>query len=92
VPKARAASRAARAATRHNPQGLTTRQVDILGLLAQNLSNKEIAARLRVAPKTVGHHVCAVLAKLEASTRKQAAPHPVTRASLAKPRESVTLN
>ena len=53
---------------------------DILRLLAEDLSNKEIAARLRIAPKTVDHHVCAILAKLEVATRKQAARHPVTRA------------
>ena len=80
---ARGIPRGPRAATRHNPLGLTTRQVDILALLAEDLSNKEIAARLRIAPKTVDHHVCAVLAKLEVSTRKQAARHPVTRALLA---------
>jgi ATP/maltotriose-dependent transcriptional regulator MalT len=89
---ARGIPRGPRAATRHNPLGLTTRQVDILALLAEDLSNKEIAARLRIAPKTVDHHVCAVLAKLEVSTRKQAAKHRVTRALLAKPRESVTTN
>ena len=77
---ARGIPRGPRAATRHNPLGLTTRQVDILALLAEDLSNKEIAARLRIAPKTVDHHVCAILAKLEVATRKQAAKHPVTRA------------
>ena len=82
--------RGPRAATRHNPLGLTTRQAEILGLLAEDLSNKEIAARLRIAPKTVDHHVCAVLAKLDVSTRRQAARHPITRALLAKSRESRT--
>ena len=62
---ARGIPRGPRAATRHNPLGLTARQVDILALLAEDLSNKEIAARLRIAPKTVDHHVCAILAKLE---------------------------
>jgi DNA-binding CsgD family transcriptional regulator len=89
---ARGIPRGPRAATRHNPLGLTARQVEILSLLAEDLSNKEIAARLRIAPKTVDHHVCAVLAKLEVSTRKQAARHPVTRALLAEPRESLTAN
>ena len=71
--------RGPRTATRHNPLGLTERQLAILRLLAEGLSNKEIAARLRIAPKTVDHHVCAVLAKLEVSTRKQAAGHAVAR-------------
>ena len=77
---ARGIPRGPRAATRHNPVGLTSRQVAILALLAEDLSNKEIATQLRIAPKTVDHHVCAVLAKLEVSSRKQAARHPVTRA------------
>ena len=89
---ARGIPRGPRAATRHNPLGLTARQVDILALLAEDLSNKEIAARLRIAPKTVDHHVCAILAKLEVSTRKQAAKHPVTRALLASLREPVATN
>ena len=62
---------------------MTARQVDILRLLAEGLSNKEIAAALQIAPKTVDHHVGAVLAKLEVTTRRQAAKHPVTQAVLA---------
>jgi DNA-binding NarL/FixJ family response regulator len=65
--------------TKENPLGLTNRQVEILGLLAGNLSNKEIAARLRISPKTVDHHVVALLAKLGVSTRKQAASHPIIK-------------
>src|SRR3954451_19471172 len=86
---ARGIPRGPRVATRHNPLGLTARQVDILRLLAEDLSNKEIAARLRIAPKTVDHHVCAILAKLEVATRKQAARHPVTSALLTSLREPV---
>jgi DNA-binding CsgD family transcriptional regulator len=77
-----------RAATKGNPLGLTGRQVEILRLLAENLSNKEIAAQLRLSPKTVDHHVGAILAKLDVATRKQAAAHPVAGALLAKTRES----
>ena len=89
---ARGIPRGPRAVTRHNPLGLTMRQVDILALLAEDLSNKEIAARLRIAPKTVNHHVCAILARLGVATRKQAARHPVTLALLVKPGESATTN
>lgn len=65
--------RGPRAATRQNPFGLTNRQVEILALLTQNLTNAEIAARLHISPKTVDHHVSAVLAKLDVTTRDQAA-------------------
>jgi len=69
--------RGPRPETRDNPLGLTNRQLEILGLLADNLSNKDIAARLRISPKTVDHHVVALLAKLGVATRKQAAAHPI---------------
>jgi DNA-binding CsgD family transcriptional regulator len=65
--------RGPRHATRANPFGLTARQMEILGLLADGLSNAEIAARLSVAPKTVDHHVSAVLARLDVHTREAAA-------------------
>jgi DNA-binding CsgD family transcriptional regulator/tetratricopeptide (TPR) repeat protein len=60
------------ASTRGNPFGLTSRQVDILTLLAADLSNVEIARRLSIAPKTVDHHVAAVLAKLDVHSRREA--------------------
>lgn len=65
--------RGPRAATRENPFGLTNRQVEILALLTENLTNAEIAARLHISPKTVDHHVSAVLAKLAVSSRTEAA-------------------
>jgi DNA-binding CsgD family transcriptional regulator/tetratricopeptide (TPR) repeat protein len=65
--------RGPRAATRQNPLGLTTREVQILDCLTQGLSNGQIGARLHVSPKTVDHHVSSVLAKLGACTRGEAA-------------------
>jgi DNA-binding CsgD family transcriptional regulator/tetratricopeptide (TPR) repeat protein len=58
--------------TRANPAGLTNRQVEVLGLMAEGLSNGEIADRLYISKKTTEHHVSAVLAKLGASTRAKA--------------------
>ena len=60
-------------ATAANPAGLTGRQVEVLGLLAQGLSNAEIAARLSLSAKTVEHHVSALLAKLGVGSRREAA-------------------
>jgi DNA-binding CsgD family transcriptional regulator len=65
--------RAPRPATTADPAGLTARQREVLGLLAEGLSDAEIAARLSLSPKTVGHHVSAVLAKLGVPSRGQAA-------------------
>jgi DNA-binding CsgD family transcriptional regulator/tetratricopeptide (TPR) repeat protein len=60
-------------ATAANPAGLTGRQVEVLGLVAEGLTDAEIAARLSLSAKTVGHHVSALLAKLGVSSRRQAA-------------------
>ena len=60
-------------ATRDNPAGLTQRQLEIVRLLADGLSNAEIAARLVLSIRTVDTHVAAVLGKLDARTRRDAA-------------------
>jgi DNA-binding CsgD family transcriptional regulator len=65
--------RGPRAATRANPMGLTEREVEILRLLEQGLANAQISRRLHRSEKTVGHHVSAILAKLGAATRQEAA-------------------
>jgi DNA-binding CsgD family transcriptional regulator len=62
-----------RRATRANPAQLTGRQLDVLGLLAEGLSNADIAARLHISSKTVDHHVSAILAKLGVGNRQDAA-------------------
>jgi DNA-binding SARP family transcriptional activator/DNA-binding CsgD family transcriptional regulator len=59
--------------TTANRAGLTDRQAEVLGLLADGLSNAEIAARLSLSAKTVEHHVSALLAKLGVGSRRQAA-------------------
>ena len=61
------------ASTRANPAGLTRRQMDVLKLLDEGLANVAIAERLFVSPKTVDHHVSAILAKLNARSRGEAA-------------------
>jgi len=65
--------RGPRPATRANPAGLTARQLEILTLVAGGLRNAEIAARLHLSPRTVDHHVSAVLAKLGVASREEAA-------------------
>jgi DNA-binding CsgD family transcriptional regulator/tetratricopeptide (TPR) repeat protein len=68
-----AVPRGPRAATRGNPAGLTARQVEVLALLVDGLTNAEIAERLVISPRTAEHHVAAVLDKLGAANRQDAA-------------------
>ncbi len=67
------AGRGPRAATRANPAGLTQRQLDVLELLSEGLTNAQIAERLVLSVRTVDHHVAAVLEKLGVSSRHEAA-------------------
>jgi len=60
-------------ATRANSAGLTRRQVQVLGLIDEGLSNTEIASRLCISAKTAEHHVSAVMARLEVASRQGAA-------------------
>jgi DNA-binding CsgD family transcriptional regulator len=60
-------------ATRRNIAGLTARQAEVLELLAEGLSNTEIADRLFISPRTAESHVAGVLDKLDVSTREEAA-------------------
>jgi len=59
-------------ATAANPASLTARQIEVLELLADGLSDAAIAARLLLSTKTVGHHVSALLAKLGVASRHEA--------------------
>jgi HD-GYP domain-containing protein (c-di-GMP phosphodiesterase class II) len=57
---------------REGPAGLTPREVEVLMLLARGLSNREIAERLVISPKTVANHAEHIYAKINASTRTAA--------------------
>jgi len=65
------ASRAARSPTAPT-QPLTRREVEVLGMLAEGLANKNIAARLGISEHTVKTHVASILTKLDAFSRAEA--------------------
>lgn len=65
-------ARGPRRSTLANPARLTRREVEILRLLPEERSNAAIATRLFLSPRTVDHHVSALLDKLEVANRHQA--------------------
>jgi DNA-binding CsgD family transcriptional regulator len=65
--------RGPRQQTRANPAGLTARELDVVGLLAEGLTNAQVADRLFLSEKTVDHHVSSVLRKLGEPNRAAAA-------------------
>lgn len=51
---------------------LTTREIEVLGMLAEGLGNKAIARRLNISEHTVKFHIGSIFSKLNASTRTEA--------------------
>jgi DNA-binding CsgD family transcriptional regulator len=64
--------RGPRPASKAGPAGLTPRETEVLDLIVRGATNLEIAQALVIAPKTVDHHVSAVLGKLGVSSRRDA--------------------
>jgi HD-GYP domain-containing protein (c-di-GMP phosphodiesterase class II)/DNA-binding CsgD family transcriptional regulator len=58
---------------REHPAGLTDRELEVLGLLARGLTNKEIASALDISVKTAGHHIEHIFEKAGVTTRAAAA-------------------
>jgi two-component system, NarL family, response regulator YdfI len=53
-------------------ENLTTRELEVLGMLAEGLSNRQIADRLRLSDHTIKFHISSILDKLGVSTRTEA--------------------
>jgi DNA-binding NarL/FixJ family response regulator len=54
------------------PGGLTTREVEVLGLVAKGLTNRDIALQLVISEKTVASHVSHMFTKLGLTSRAAA--------------------
>ena len=67
------------------PAGLTSREVEVLRLAARGLSNREIAARLGISPKTAANHVEHIYAKIDVSNRARASLFAVRHGLIAEP-------
>jgi DNA-binding NarL/FixJ family response regulator len=55
------------------PQALTPREREVVELLAEGLTNAELAGRLFISPKTAAVHVSNILAKLGMASRSEVA-------------------
>ena len=62
----------AHAAPQSYPAGLTARAVEVLRLLAQGLTNAQIAEHLIVSPRTVNAHLTSIYGKLQVTSRAAA--------------------
>jgi DNA-binding CsgD family transcriptional regulator len=58
--------------TRGGPSGLTAREVEVLALLARGHSNRQIADRLWITPKTAANHIAHIYTKIDVSSRAAA--------------------
>lgn len=71
-----------------SPEALSNREVDVLRLLAEGMSNREIAEALTLGEKTIKTHVSNILSKLQLNSRTQAALYAVRIGLVAEPRSS----
>jgi len=65
--------RGPRPATRENPFGLTSREMEVLACLVEGSSNTVIATKLSLSPRTVEHHITSILQKMDVQSRVEAA-------------------
>ena len=66
-----------------SPDALTLREIEVLELVAEGLSNKAIADRLRISDQTVKFHIASIIAKLGAANRTDAVRRAVRRGVIA---------
>jgi two-component system response regulator DegU len=73
----RALQRRAGAGARPDASQLSQRETEVIRLIADGLTNKEIGVRLKLSEKTVKNHVSKIFSKLNVSARSQAAVHAI---------------
>ncbi len=55
-----------------NPAGLTPREVEVLRLVAQGMTNEQVANQLVISPRTVDTHLTSIYGKIDVSSRSAA--------------------
>jgi NarL family two-component system response regulator LiaR len=64
---------------RHNPEGLTDRELAILALIASGASNREIGEKLLLSEKTIKNYITSIFHKLQTNDRTHAAVYAIQR-------------
>ncbi|MCV7363926.1 HD domain-containing phosphohydrolase [Mycolicibacterium neworleansense] len=67
---------------RVGPDGLTPREIEVLGLIARGASTRQVATALGISPKTAGTHIERIYTKTGSSTRSTATLYAVTHGLL----------
>ncbi len=61
------------------PDDLTAREVEVLRLVAQGLTNEQVAEQLMISPRTVNTHLTSIYGKIGVSSRSAATRYAVDR-------------
>ena len=82
LPTAFAAKQLSPTATKplsHFPDGLTTREVEVLRFLAPGMTDAQIAEQLVISPRTVNNHLTSIYQKIQVSSRSAATRYAVNQ-------------
>jgi len=80
------------ASEKHNREGLTDRELEILTLIAEGASNREIGDRLYLSEKTIKNYVTSIFQKLQMNDRTQAAVYALQHGLISRTPESSQTN
>ncbi|MDQ5825512.1 MAG: response regulator transcription factor [Chloroflexota bacterium] len=72
-------------AQKHNPEGLTDRELEILTLIARGASNREIGEQLFLSEKTIKNYITSIFQKLHTNDRTHAAVYAIQRGLITQP-------
>jgi DNA-binding NarL/FixJ family response regulator len=72
-------------AKKHNPEGLTDRELEILSLIASGSSNRKIGEKLSLSEKTIKNNITSIFHKLQTNDRTRAAVYAIRRGLISQP-------
>lgn len=75
----------AQGSEKHNPEGLTERELEILALIAKGDSNRAIGEKLFLSEKTIKNYITSIFQKLQTNDRTHAAVYAIQRGLISQP-------